>query len=310
MVGGFAKNIHPVWEEGGESLRQVFGKVGGELLWNNPQIEDVAKQREIFEGYLAQGVDGICFAASDPDAFTDLVGEATSRGIPVGMWEADAAPSGRLVYVGGNDYAYGHKAGKMLAEKIGGEGQVAIMQGSATATNARLRSDGMEDACTEAGCEVVARDIDKEDVEVALSHAEQMLATYPDLKGFLGVYAYHIESAGVAVINAGKEGEIAISGTDPYGKAWDFIRDGICFGAYTHEFFQMSQTLAVFMVNMLTFGPAMAYAVSQIDPALPTADRKLFVKDILLTPENVDEYLAHHEELVAGDWGFDVEPLE
>ncbi|NIN97376.1 MAG: substrate-binding domain-containing protein [Anaerolineae bacterium] len=310
VFGGLVKNIHPAWEVTGEGIREVLRKVGGELIWTAPEIEDVPKQREMFEGFLAQGVDAILFAASDPEAFTDLVSEAHSRGIPVVTYEADAAPSGRLAYIGGNDYRYGRVAGEAMAEKLGGKGKVAILQGSATATNARRRADGMEDALTEAGCEVVIRDVDKEDVEVSLSHCEQLMATYPDLAGFMGVYAYHISNAANAVVAAGKAGEIEISGTDPFGSAFDFIRDGTVFAAYAHELYSEGGTAAIFAYNIMTFGLHHAYYGAQIDTSLPVSERKLFMPDIKLTKDNVDGFLAYQDELLEGKWGFGIDPLE
>lgn len=308
-VGAIGKAMDEFWSYCADAMGAALKKVGGEVVIRMPQSEDVPKQREFMEGFVAEGVDAILFGASDPEAFTDVVKQATEKKIITGTWEADAAPSGRLLYVGGEDYEYGFKAGKAMADKLGGKGQVAILQGSATAVNASRRGDGMEAALKEAGCEVVIRDIDKEDQNVAMQHAEQLIATYPDLRGFLGIYIYHIEIAAQAVKAANKVGQIEITGTDPGGKAYDFVKDGTVFAAFTHSPFNMSATLAMWAYNCKTFGPEHAYLLAGVDRNLPTADRKLIMPDILITKENVGAFLAHQDELAAGNWGFDVETL-
>ncbi len=308
-VGAIGKAMDQFWSYCADAMASAMKKVGGEVIIRMPDSEDVPKQREFMEGFIAEGVDAILFGASDPEAFNDLVKDAIEKKIIVGTWEADAAPSGRLVYSGGEDFAYGYKAGKAMAEKLGGKGQVAILQGSATAFNAIHRGDGMEKALTEAGCEVVIRDIDKEDQNVAMQHAEQLIATYPDLRGFLGIYIYHIEIAAQAVKSANKVGTIEISGTDPGGKAYDFVKDGTVFAAFTHSPFNMAASLAMWAYNMKTFGPEHAYLMCNIDATKPTADRKILMPDITITQENVDAFLKHQDELAAGNWGFDVETL-
>lgn len=307
VIGGLVKTLGEFWEDSHKAVDAVVKKWGGEVVWQAPTKEDVAKQREAFEGFIAQGVSGIVFGASDPGAFNDLVKKAQTSKIPCVTFEADAPPSGRVLYVGGEDYGYGYKAGEALAKKIGGKGKVAIQQGSATAANARGRADGMEAALKKGGCEVVTRDLDGEDAGVALTHAEQLIVTYPDLRGFCGVYADHIAVAATAVKAANKVGQIEITGNDPYGKAYDYIKDGTVFCAYHHNNYDMAVTAAIWVCNAVKFGLEHAYYVAGIDPDKPVADRKLFVRDILLTKENVDAYLSHFNDLKAGKWGIEYE---
>ena len=54
------------------------------------------------------------------------IGKALSAGVPVIGFDSDAADSGRLSYVGTDNYDFGANAAKAMSEMIGGEGQVAI----------------------------------------------------------------------------------------------------------------------------------------------------------------------------------------
>lgn len=307
-IGLMAKVLHEVWEAQVNPFKEVFARMGGEVHYNSPKIEDVARQREIFEGFLAEGVDAICFAASD-DVFTDLVEEAYKKRIPVITWTGEAPTSGRLLYIGTDDYNFGRKGAETIVEHLGGKGKVAIMQGSATAPNAVQRGNGAEEVFEEAGMEVVTRDFDKEDVDVCMAHVEQILVAYPDLDAFMSIYGYHIETIGNVLHAAGKAGEIAIGGLDPFGKAWDYIRDGTCFGAWSNPMPNNGIFTAIWLWNYLTFGPDYAYKLVGVDQSLPLDERKVPVIDIYVTADNVDPYLEYMDRLWKGEWGPQAEPF-
>ena len=110
--GGLGKVVHPYWDEVGMGVKNAATVAQCDAIFENPSKEDVARQVTVLEGYIAQGVDGIVFGASDPGAFDKVVSDAMGQDIPVITFDSDAPESGRLVYIGPNNYHSGFLAGQ------------------------------------------------------------------------------------------------------------------------------------------------------------------------------------------------------
>ena len=130
---------------------------GCTAVFENPSKEDVARQVTVMEGFVAQNVDGIVFGASDPGAFDKVVKDALDKNIPVITFDSDAPSSGRLVYIGPNNYHSGFLAGQAMIDQLGGKGKVAIQVGSLTALNAKERIQGFKDAIADSEIEDCGR---------------------------------------------------------------------------------------------------------------------------------------------------------
>ena len=182
--GGLGKVTHPYWDEVGQGLTNAGKWAKSTVNFENPPKEDVARQVEVLEGYVAQNVDGIIFGASDPGAFDKVVRNATDKKIPVLTFDFDAPKSGRLIYIGPNNYHSGQLAGERMKQLLPNGGKIAIQVGSLTALNAKERIAGFKDAIQGSKIEVVKEDVDGEDAQVANAHSEAILASTPDLAGF------------------------------------------------------------------------------------------------------------------------------
>ena len=203
--GGLGKVTHPYWDEVGQGLVNAGLWAGSKVSFENPPKEDVARQVQVLEGYVAQKVDGIIFGASDPGAFDKVVKDALSRKIPVLTFDSDAPKSGRLIYIGPNNYLSGKLAGERMKQLLPNGGKIAIQVGSLTALNAKERIQGFKDAIKGSKLQIVKEDVDEEDAQVANAHSEAILASTPDLAGFYGVYVYNSPAQARAVQAAGKK---------------------------------------------------------------------------------------------------------
>ena len=70
------KSVHPYWsnvEKGVAAAAKDLGLSGDQAIFFVPPQEDVAKQIETMETYIAQGVTGIAIAPSDPDALEPVI---------------------------------------------------------------------------------------------------------------------------------------------------------------------------------------------------------------------------------------------
>ena len=120
----------------------------------------------------------------------------------------------------------GAKAGEYICDTIG-EGQVAIIEGTAGNVTSQKRSSGCSNYIDGVdGVEVVASQPGDWDRMTSLDVATNLMQTYPDLKAFycandtmaLGVYE--------AVVNANKQDQIIVVGTDAVQGAKESVANG------------------------------------------------------------------------------------
>lgn len=156
-----------------------------------PEGGDPAKQVQMVEDLIAQGVDAICVVPNDPDAMRPVLERAKDKGIVIISHEA-----GGLTDIVDYDVeafdnkSFGELMFEELAKAMGGEGKFAAMVGGLTMeTHMAWYNAGMEyikenypnmQAVSEEPYE------DKNDDKIARDKALEILNAYPDLKGFVG----------------------------------------------------------------------------------------------------------------------------
>ena len=129
-------------------------------------------------------------------------------------------------FVGPKADQNGELAAEWIAEKLGGEGQVAIVIGMPKAFAARQRTEGFENWMAEnaPGIEIVAKQNADWDRNKEKELTETWLKNYPDLKAIF----CNNDGMALGVVEAVKESEkdILVVGVDGIGEAYDSIRKG------------------------------------------------------------------------------------
>lgn len=183
--------------------------------------ENIEGQLAQFENFIGMGYDAICFAPLTSQNLIEGVKKATDAGIVcVNIDESmdfDACrEAGGVVYsnfVTDNELV-GKKAAEYLGEKLGGSGEVAIVEGAAGNTTSQARTKGATDEFKNQGLTLVSSEPGDWDRMKSMDVATAMMTANPDLKA---IYACNdVEALGVteAVKNAGKIGEVLVVGTD------------------------------------------------------------------------------------------------
>ncbi len=156
-----------------------------------PEGGDAAKQAQMVEDLIAQGVDAICVVPNDPESMKPVLKKAKEKGIIVISHEASSLVDTVDFDVEAfNNEDFGILMFKTLAEAMGGEGKFAAMVGGLTMqTHMEWYEAGMAylkenypnmEAVSEQPYE------DKNDDTIARNKALEILNAYPDLKGFVG----------------------------------------------------------------------------------------------------------------------------
>ena len=294
--GGLGKVTHPYWDEVGVGVKNAATKVGAQAQFENPPKEDVFRQVQVLEGYVAQNMDGIIFGASDPGAFDKVVRDALAKKIPVLTFDSDAPKSGRLIYIGPNNRFSGSLLGKRMAENIPSGGKVAIQVGSLTALNAKERIAGFKEAIG-TKLQVVKEDVDEEDAQVANAHSEAILASTPDLAGFYGVYVYNAPAQARAISAAAKVGKIKVVGFDASEESVQFLKKGVIDSVVDHRQYNFGYYGTMVLYCMKIFGVDNTMTMLGFDPSGPTENNIKYTPSFLITAKDLPQFEAWHRSV-------------
>lgn len=186
---------------------------------------DPARQASQFEDFVTQRVDAILAAPCDSDAIVPYVQSAGQAGIPV--FTADIAVNGGGVvsHVASDNVEGGRLAARTLAERIGGKGDVIIIDHPEVAS-VQDRVKGFEEALRAyPDVHVVQRPSASGQRAKAMAAMEDMLQAQRGLKG---VFAINDDSAlgAVSVLEAAGRRDIVVVGFDATSEAQEAIRRG------------------------------------------------------------------------------------
>jgi len=289
-IGVLGKSVHPYWDVVRKGMEDAAEKLGVEATFYVPQSEDIPKQIETLETWIAMGMDGIAFAPSDPDAVVPTIKKAMKAGIPCISIDTDSPQSGRLCYIGTDNYTAGRIAGEKMAAILKGKGKVAICTGSITAMNSLERIKGFKDAIAKYPDIKVVEPIlvDNEDTARAVELAETALLNNPDLDAFFGVYAFNGPSAAKAVKAAGKAGKVHIVCFDTTDEHLYLIKEGLIDAAIGQRQYFMGYLSVVVLADMVRVG------VDNVMMLLPKNEKGDVIIDTgvdVVTKENLKDYV-------------------
>jgi len=254
-IGALGKSVHPFWSEVELGAMAAGKDVDAEVEFYVPSKEDAQKQAEKIKSWVALGKKAIIFAASDPETVGPAIKDAIAKGIVCLAMDTDAPASGRVAYVGTDNYSAGRVAGETMGKTLGGKGKVCIATGSVTASNSLDRIRGFKDALAEKYPQVtVLPDIlvDNEDRATAIQKAKAKIAATPDLAAFYGVYALNGPCAANAVESAGKTGKIKIVCFDTTAEHMNMLKSGkldACIGQRPYLMGKKSVELAAAIIR-------------------------------------------------------------
>ncbi|MFA0767980.1 MAG: hypothetical protein OXFUSZZB_001308 [Candidatus Fervidibacter sp.] len=290
VIAGIGKSIHAYWREVELGMKAAAKKFKGcQIRWFVPSKEDVRAQVATLESYLAQGVDGIAIGPSNPAAIKGAVQKALKAGIPIVTFDTDAPDSGRLLYIGTDNYKAGYEAGKTMVKLLKGNGKVAICTGSLTALNSVQRMDGFKAALKGTAIQIVDTLNDNEDRAKALANAQAALQRHPDLSGFFGVYAFNGPACAQAVKMAGKVGKVKIVCFDTTAEHMQLIRQGLIDATVGQRPFMMGYRATEILYRMVTEGVDKVLQDLKMDKLSPEK-RHLDTGIDVVTKTNMDAY--------------------
>ncbi|MDP9835292.1 ribose transport system substrate-binding protein [Neorhizobium huautlense] len=175
--------------------------------------QDLNKQLADIEDFIVKGVDVIIMSPVDSKGALAAVARAEAAGIKVITVDVPVEGAKVASYIGTDNYAGGVKAGELMAEQLGGKGEVAIIDYPLVQSVVN-RVNGFKEA--------IAKHPDIKIVSIqtgitraeALAVAQNMLQANPEITGIFGFGDDAALAAAVAVKSSGLTGKVKVIGFD------------------------------------------------------------------------------------------------
>ena len=277
-------------EATGAQLAAEYYGVNADILTCD---SDDNKQMQGIKDYIAQYGDKAIFVV-DPSSTANTVNIAETcdeAGVYVSILAHRAEglyPTDYPHFVASlmlDDMAIGKATASALFEAIGGEGQVAELQGLLGDDSATNRHAAFEAALEDyPDIEVVDSQTASWSQSDAMALVENWIVNYPDLKGIFSANDTMALGAVEALKNAGKNGEIKVSGCDGIEAALNAVKDGDLVITNANDGFCIAGYGASYAIQA---------ALGSLDvEAMDPKDRMVFCKTTLVTEDNVDDIIA------------------
>lgn len=279
-----------------KGAREAADELGAELKFDGPVNTDPAKQNEIVENWITDGVDVIVAACENKESISTALKKAREAGIEVITYDADARPEARSFFVNqATAQGIGEQLCDSAAELINGEGEYAIITGTLTAANLNEWMDHLKARQTAKypGMKLVDIRPCDDQKDKAQQEATNLLSAYPNLKAIVAVCSPAVPGAAEAVKQAGKTGAVKVVGLGLPSENRAYVKEGV--------------TQAVILWNVQDLGylsvrAAAAVAKGDLSPgasefdagrlgAMQVAgDQIILGKPFVFTKENIDEF--------------------
>jgi len=203
------------FEAAAEGAKEAAEELGGvEIIYTGPTDTTAEGQIEVINSLIAQGVDAIAVSANDTDALVPTLKKAMQRGITVISWDSGVADEGRQVHLNPSSNALiGNMIIKLAADHLPEGGDVAVLSATTTSTNQNIWIEEMTKVMGNyPGINVVGTVYGDDLADKSYREATGLMQSYPDLDAIIAPTSVGIVAAAQAVLDAGKVGEVNVTG--------------------------------------------------------------------------------------------------
>jgi ribose transport system substrate-binding protein len=239
------------WKPARKGMEQAAAQLGVKAIYQGTEKYDATDEARVLDQVIAGSPTGILVTAQNPDALRPTIDKAIDSGISLVTFDSDSPKSKRPVFLAGDNYRIGRKAGDTMVKMLGGKkGAKVLVVTTIGQLNMEQRAGGFSDGVKAAGLEVVRTVEEGGSYENTYARTKEVLQAVPDLAGIFDCGSM-APGAAKAVAEAGKTGEIKIIGMDLDAALLDLINKG-----------QVQATMAQGAWNMGYWGMMMSYALA------------------------------------------------
>ncbi|MFJ4472363.1 substrate-binding domain-containing protein [Streptomyces sp. NPDC089424] len=209
-------------------------KLGVDLTVTDAQ-NDASQQANQLQNFTSEGVSSIVVNPVDSDAAGPSVRAANKADIPVVAVDRGVNKAETAALVASDNVEGGQLGAKALAEKLGGNGTIVILQGQAGTSASRERGAGFAEGLKDyPGIKVVAKQPADFDRTKGLDVMTNLLQAHPDIKG---VFAENDEMALGAIKALGSKAgkSVQVVGFDGTPDGLKAVENGTLFASVAQQ---------------------------------------------------------------------------
>ena len=213
LVKSLGNGFFEAANKGAEEAAKELG--GVEIIYTGPTTTTAEGQIEVINSLIAQGVDAIAISANDPDAVVPALKKAQQRGIKVLSWDSGVAPEGRIMHLNPSSNELIGKMCLQLAKDHlpDGKGDFAILSATTTSTNQNIWIEEMKKQLKDfPGLNLVTTVYGDDLADKSYREANGLLTSQPNVKVIVAPTTVGVLAASQAVKDAGKIGEVYVTG--------------------------------------------------------------------------------------------------
>ncbi len=260
----------PFWVAMRKGAEAEAERLGVRLITLGADREtDVERQHQIIENLIEQRVSALVLAPSGAKEVIPAIKKANQAGIPVLIVDSDihrptAASAGAetVTYIGSDNVEGGRIAGNAVAQWLGGEGEVALLEGVPGHESTDQRRRGFEAAiAARPGLRIVASQTASGERALGFSVSQNILQAHPKLRAIFAANDEMALGALEAVAAAGRSEAIRVVGFDASPDALANIRSGRMAGSVAQFPSEMGRMGVLTAVSLIRNGKKPALVV-------------------------------------------------
>ena len=266
---------NPVFSAMERGAKRAAKSIGATVNTQDAQL-DLANQNTQIDAFIQQGVNLIVISAVDESGIEPAIARAKQAGIIVIAVDTPAKGADAVVMT--DAVQAGEKSCDYLFTKLGGQGNVLLVDGTPIQTIIDRINGCKKVAKKYPGIKIVGQQASKNDRASGLMVTTDMLTANPGVKGIFGMNDPSALGAVLAVEQAGKSSNIIVTGVDgsPEGVA-ELKRKGSPFiGTATQNPGAMVEK-------------AVAIASDMLNGKQP-AEKTILIPSVLVTRDSVGQY--------------------
>ncbi|MDB5622135.1 MAG: LacI family transcriptional regulator [Devosia sp.] len=208
MVQDMSNPFFAAMEKGAQ---EAAAEIGATLNTQDAQL-DLANQNTQIDAFIQQGVDLIVISAVDQAGIAPAIERAKAAGVIVMAVDTPAVGADAVFQT--NAVQAGEVSCTYLFEQMGGKGQVLLVDGTPIQTIIDRITGCKNVAANFPDIQIVGQQASRNDRASGMSVTTDMLTANPDVTGIFGMNDPSALGAVLAVEQAGKAGQIKVTGVD------------------------------------------------------------------------------------------------
>ncbi len=236
-----ATNINlPYWQEARAGFMDAAKSLGVKAELVGPTGYQPNAEMLQFRQIVDEEPSGICLSAARPELFKADIDKAIAKGIPVICVDADAPDSGRLLYIGTDNFKAGRESLKQMAALAPGNKNIAVITIPGQ-RNLDDRMAGMVDALKNFPAIKLTTILDdKGDARNAFDQVSDLIQKKEKVDGIICLEATGGSGAAEAVHRFNLDGRMPIVAFDNDPETLDWIERGAITVTVTQKPYVMS----------------------------------------------------------------------